>query len=36
MRNKRGVGKEKQLNTWDVRFIVIARRWGGDLHGGQF
>jgi hypothetical protein len=36
MRIKKGVGKEKQLNTWDARFIAVAHRWGGDIHRGGF
>jgi hypothetical protein len=34
MRNKKGIGKEKQLNQCDARFIVRTHMWGGEL-GGQ-
>jgi hypothetical protein len=29
MRNKKGIGKEKQLNQYDARFIVRTHMWGG-------
>jgi hypothetical protein len=35
-RNKKVLGKQKQVNQCDARFITTSPRWGRDLHSGGF